>query len=161
MTTQSTTRSPKPGDYAAWDTTGTRVLCNRRGDDGTHCRAVLALLEAGTTFGRPYRLLAFPHDCWQQVNGIWRVPTAAKLRLQLGWEARRQAGIGPQRVTAAGSEGVGLVVPALPAIFRCPHSRCKNKRIFDAAVLGVDDPKEFGAWVAAQLTPTEPARVGG
>jgi hypothetical protein len=152
---QDTIRSPRAGDYARWDATGTRVLCGRRQDDGTRCPTVLALLDAGTIFGRPYRLLRFPHDAFIEQNGVWRVTTAAKLRQQQGWEPRTQGGIGPQRVTAAGSAGVGLIVPALPAIFRCPNPTCKNKRILDAAVLNVESGAEHGAWVAQQLTPVQ------
>jgi hypothetical protein len=150
---QDNRRVAKPGDYAQWDAGEHHVLCSRRLDDGTHCRAVLALLHAGTIFGRPFRLLQFPHDAWIELNGVWRVPTAAKLRQQQGWDPRTQGGIGPQRLTAVGSEGVGLIVPALPAVFRCPNAKCKNKRVLDAAVLNVVGGEEQGAWVATQLTP--------
>jgi hypothetical protein len=138
------------------------VVCGRRLADGTSCRTVLALLHAGCIFGQPFRLLRFPHDAWVEQNGVWRVPTAAKLRLQQGWDPRTQGGIGPYRITADGTiDYVGIDVPELPAIFRCPHSTCTNKRVLDAAVLDLTDPQKHGASVAQQMTPAHVLGVEG
>ena len=97
VTINSTTRTPREGDYAVLDKPGGwRVLCNRRFPGDRYCRQVLALIEMdGTDAGRPRRVVVFTCAAWRQYNGVWCLPTADKKRLKQGRTPRSQPVVGP------------------------------------------------------------------
>jgi hypothetical protein len=142
MTLDTTTRRPKPGDFARWDEHERHVLCHRRSGEGGVCSQILALPHLWRVGGRTVRLLRLPHTDWELHNGIWREGAATRRRRQLAWEPRRRTSA--YHDTPARHNLVARYIRSLPAWLRCPG--CDNKRYLDGDVLAAVGEDATSAW---------------